>query len=194
MDDRTKRWDERYRRGEETYDYVPSPPLPSTVASEPPGLALDLACGAGRHALYLAESGWRVVAVDASAEGIALLVREATRRGVAERIEARVVDLTESAEVLAPDAFDLVCDFYYLERPLFERVRHAVRPGGLLAAAIHVEAPDAPHRFLLRPGELEALATGWGWEILHAREGGSREEGHRHSTAELVARKPRGAR
>lgn len=190
VDDRKKRWDDRYRRGEETYDWVPSPPLPSAIASEPPGVALDLACGAGRHALYLAERGWRVVAVDASVEGIALLAREAARRDVAARIDARVVDLTEPREVLAPGGFDLVCDFYYLERPLFDRIRDAVRPGGLFVAAIHVEAPDAPHSFLLRPGELEALATGWGWEILHAREGGSLEEGHRHSTAELVARRP----
>jgi tellurite methyltransferase len=191
MDERTARWDERYRRGEETYDYAPSPPLPNAIASEPPGIALDLACGAGRHAIHLAERGWHVVAVDASAEGIAMLAREAAKRGVAERIDARVADLTAATDALAPDGYDLVCDFYFLERALFERIRSAVRPGGLFAAAIHVESPDAPHSFLLRPGELEALVNGWGWEILHAREGGSGEEGHRHATAELVARRPR---
>ena len=76
----------------------------------------------------------------------------------------------------------------------FAQIRRAVRPGGLFVAAIHVEdaaGSEAPHSFLLAPGELRALVGGWGWEVVHAREGASSETGHRHATAEIVARRPR---
>ena len=59
-------WDERFLRGDELHGYVPSPPLPQAVASIAPGRALDLACGAGRHAIFLAERGWTVHAIDGS--------------------------------------------------------------------------------------------------------------------------------
>ena len=95
---------------------------------------------------------------------------------------------------LAPGlALDLVCDFYFLHRPLFEPIRRAVRPGGLLVAGIHVAdaaGRAAPHAFLLAPGELRALVESWGWDVLHGREGSSTESGHHHATAEIVARRP----
>jgi hypothetical protein len=69
-------------------------------------------------------------------------------------------------------------------------MRRAVRPGGLYVAAIHVEDDAPPHSFLLKAGELRAIVEGWGFEILHAREGPSSETGHRHATAEIVARRP----
>jgi len=158
-----------------------------------PGLALDVACGAGRHALWLADAGWRVVAVDFAQAGLALLRAEAERRGTAARIQVVEADL-EAVGAYVPEhaRYDLVCDFYFLHRPLLGALGDAVRPGGRLAFAIHLEDPAAaaPHRFLLAPGELERIVRGWGWDVLHAREGPSGEGGHQHATAELVARKP----
>ena len=189
--DRIRRWDERFARGEELHGYAPSPPLPAAVEGAPPGLALDLACGAGRHALFLAEKGWRVQALDGSREGLARLSREARARGVEQRIEARAADLEAPEFALEPSSFDLICDFYFLHRPLFEQIHRALRPGGRFVAAIHVRtAPDEAGRFLLQPGELRGLAESWGWEILHAREGAAAESDHRHGTAELIARRP----
>lgn len=196
MNERLEKWNRRYAAREETYDFAPSPPLPAALAYARPGRALDFAAGAGRHALYLAEHGWRVVAVDGAARGIELLRAEAARRGVADRIETRVADLTaEPPEfVIEPQAYDLVCDFYYLDRSAFPALRGAVCSGGLFVAAIHVLAPGTTPTmnpmFLLAPGELRELVSGWSFEVLHAHEGPPCEDGHHHGTAEVIARRP----
>ncbi len=191
VDDRIRRWDERYARGEELHAFAPSPPLAEAVEGVAPGLALDLACGAGRHALFLAGRGWKVQALDGSRAGLDRLAEEALRRGTA-GIEARAVDLEADGFTLPLAAFDLVCDFYFLHRPLFAQIHRAVKPGGRFAAAIHVRTqPDEKNRFLLEPGELRNLVLSWDWKILHYREGVGSETGHHHhGTAELIALRP----
>lgn len=195
--DRIAKWDARYARHEETHGFAPSPLLAQAIEGVAPGLALDVACGAGRHAVALAERGWRVVAVDGSCAGVDLLRTEARRRGVADRIDARVADL--SGNPTSPRGFaieraryDLVACFFFLDRSLFPEMRAGVRPGGLFVAAIHVNVPGdaAPHRFLLDRGELRRIVEPWRWEILHAREGVPPDSGHTHPAAEIVARQP----
>jgi tellurite methyltransferase len=194
MNERIAKWNERYAAGEGLHEMRPSSPLEAAVEGVEPGLALDVACGAGRHALFLAERGWRVVAVDGSARGVERMMDEAARRGVAARIDARVADLESRPRGFSvePGAYDLVCDFYFLDRSLFDELREGVRPGGLFVAAIHMADPEtgAGHGYLLEPGELEATVRGWDWEVLHAAEGASKEGGHHHATAEIVARRP----
>jgi SAM-dependent methyltransferase len=190
MNDQILRWDEKFARGEELHGYEPSPPLPAAVANVPPGLALDIASGAGRHAIWLAERGWRVDAIDGSRTGSERMMAEATHRGVADRIAARIADLEAPEFTVPANAYDLVCDFYFLHRPLFEQIRRAVRPGALFVAALHVKGAE-PGRFVLDPGELRALVESWGWDVLASREGPSPESGHhRHATAQIVARRP----
>ena len=168
-------WDERFLRGDELHGGLPSPPLPQAVAGLTPGTALDLACGAGRHALYLAGLGWKVHAIDSSRIGIQRMLDEAHRRKVS--IEAEVADLEAPGFRLDRD-YDLICDFYFLHRPLFDQIRSHCR---LFVAAIHL----GDGRFLLKPGELKDLFSGW--KILHYCEGDSPESAHRHPTAELIA-------
>jgi tellurite methyltransferase len=191
MSDRIDMWNERYAAGEGLHEMLPSPPLEAAIEGVRPGLALDVACGAGRHALFLAERGWHVVAVDGSSVGVERMMAEAERRGVADRIDARVADLESSPRGFAvePGAYDLVCDFYFLDRALLDELRAGVRPGGLFVAAIHVEDPDtqADHGYLLAPGELEETVRGWGFTVVASREGATREEGHHRATAEIVA-------
>jgi SAM-dependent methyltransferase len=191
MSEQIRKWDEKFARGEELHGYEPSPPLAAAVANITPGLALDVASGAGRHAIWLAERGWRVHAIDGSRTGIERMLAEAARRGIAERIEARIADLEAPDFALPRDSYDLLCDFYFLHRPLFEQIRGAVRAGGLFVAALHVKGGAEPGRFVLDPGELRALVESWGWDVLVSREGESPESGHRHPTAEIVARAPR---
>lgn len=193
MNERLKRWEERFARGEEVHGLAPSRPLPAAIEGVAPGLALDLASGAGRHALFLAERGWRVHAFDGARAGVERMMLEAARRNVASRIDARICDLESAGFTLDPDGYDLVCDFYFLHRPLFEQIRGAVRPGGLFVAAIHLADPAGgakPHAFLLAPGELRLRVASWGWDISYDREGESSESDHRHPTAEIVARRP----
>ena len=136
----------------------PSPLLAEVADLVPPGRALDLACGAGRNAIFLASLGWDVVAVDSSREAVRLVRERSAAAGL--RIDARVADLEAGAFAIEPAGYDLICDFFYLQRDLFPKIREGVRPGGLVAAEIHLRN-EQPHRFVLDPGELRRAFEGW---------------------------------
>ncbi len=161
----------------------------------PAGRALDLACGAGRHAVWLAARGWQVDAVDGSEAAIRLLEENAARAGCRERVAGHVADLEADPPEFAvpPAAYDLIVDCYFLHRPLFTAIREGVRPGGLFIAALHLPAPggDGGHRFVLRPGELEAMVRAWRWDVRHSAERpASPGADPGLGVAELVARRP----
>jgi SAM-dependent methyltransferase len=139
----------------------------------PPGRALDIACGTGRNALYLADLGWQVTAVDSSAEAIAALGRHPN-------VDARIVDLQQHLYRIEPATFDLICDFYYLQRDLFPEIREGVRPGGIFTGAIHLTG-----RFALNSGELRQEFAGW--KILYYSE--TPEPGRTRSSASIIARR-----
>lgn len=181
-------WDERYRRGE--YPTAPLPVVVKAASIFAPGRALDLACGAGRHALYLAERGWQVTAVDASRVGIDVLQRRAGERNLT--VDAHIADLERGEFVIEPAAYDLLCVCCYLQRELFPAIRAGVRAGGAVAAAISLvdDSPDVKPMnpaFLLRPGELRAEFAGW--KILHDFEGKRAGQEQRRALAELIARR-----
>lgn len=133
-------WNERYRNREQL-DNAPAQLLVETAASLTPGRALDLACGAGRNASWLAGRGWEVVALDGAEEAIKL---------VPEGIDARVLDL-ERGEPLPfeNESFDLVLILFYLHRPLFAEAKRVLRRGGTIIASALMRG-----RFGVVPGEL----------------------------------------
>ena len=93
------------------------------------GLALDLACGRGRHALLLAQAGLNVRAIDRDPGAIAQLHSEADRLGLP--IETDVVDLeTDPPPSLGESLYDMIVVINYLHRPLMPMIRAAVKPGG----------------------------------------------------------------
>jgi tellurite methyltransferase len=162
--------------------YMESPPdslLVELVDALPAGSALDLACGTGRNAVYLAGSGWQVTAVDASPVAIARL------RQVLPQVDARVADLEQGEFVIEPQSFDLICDFYYLQRNLFPAIREGVRPGGTFAGAIHLREPGRNPAFSLSAGELRNQFTGW--KILYYSE--AAEPGRDKRAARIIARR-----
>jgi SAM-dependent methyltransferase len=164
-------WDERYKKGEHS-SLAPHPLLIRFAENAAPGSALDLACGAGRHALFLAERGWRVTAVDASPVAIQIMLDHARERGLT--ISAHAADLERGGFVIEPEHYDLICDFYYLQRDLFSAIRAGVKTGGAFVAAIHLASEDPAKdagrnpSFLLKAGELRSYFEGW--RILHYHE------------------------
>ena len=180
-------WDERYAAGK----YSAAEPhklLISLVESLPPGSALDLACGTGRHAVFLAEKGWRVTAIDYSRVGVEIARERAAAKGVP--VDFRLADLEAGEFEIAPGAYDLICDFYYLQRDLFEAMKKGLKPGGVIVATIHIHGEgEKPGSFTLREGELREFFEGF--EILHYHEtpATDRDAGEHHRrTAEIIAK------
>jgi SAM-dependent methyltransferase len=147
-------WEARHGASQSS-ERAPSAFLVEQVASLPPGRALDIACGAGRHALFLARRGWAVDAIDFARTGLQGVVAT-TRR---EQLPIHVVQADLEAFPLPVGRYDLLVNVRYLQRTLFEAMRAAVRPGGVVLFETflrdqeqlgHPRNPD----FLLNPGEL----------------------------------------
>ncbi len=186
-------WDERYRSGEraaEDMDAAPAPLLVETAKKLAPGKALDLACGTGRNALWLAERGWNVTAADGSPVAMDILRSRVCERGV--MVNMRVANLEKFEYQIEPSSWNLVAICYYLQRDLFEPAKRGVVPGGIVISIAHITEPgEEPTGHRLRPGELERYFQGW--EILHSREGRPNDAAHQRSVAEIVARRPIGS-
>jgi SAM-dependent methyltransferase len=179
-------WENMYRSGERGAEDAPTRLLVETAAKLKPGVAIDLACGTGRNALFLAEQRWTVTAVDASQTAIQILQQRAAERGL--DIAIRVADLTSPAFVLPHDAFDLVVIAYYLQRDLFTQLKPALRKDGIVLAIVHTpNEGEQPSYKRAAPGELRSIFAGW--EILHSYEGPSRDPAHRRPVAEIVAQR-----
>jgi len=174
-------WEERFAPGARL-NFTPSPLLVEAAELLAPGRALDLACGAGRNAIYLASLGWSVLAVDSSPAALGILRERAAAGGL--RIDARQADLEGGEFAIEPASFDLICDFLYLQRNLFPQIREGLRPGGLFAAEILVRDAQ-PHRFALEPGELREEFAGW--KILYYSE--AARAGQKRPSARILARR-----
>ena len=138
----------------------------------PSGRALDVACGRGRNAVWLAQRGFDTTAVDRDPAAVDAV---ATRARAGELpLTALVMDLEAAGVWLGVELYDAVVVAHYLHRPLFPALLAALRPGGVLVYETFTVAQAARGRptnpaFLLEPGELARLVSPL--EILAAREG-----------------------
>jgi tellurite methyltransferase len=179
-------WEQRYRSGDHAAQDAPTILVVKVGDKLAPGTAIDLACGTGRNALYLAERGWSVTAVDGSPKAIELVQQRSAERGL--QVHTEVADLTAPNFTLLRDAFDLVLIAYYLQRDLFDKVKAAVRPGGVVLAIAHTPEPgETWNEKRAAPGELHKFFKDW--EVLWEYEGPSRDPAHRRPVAEIVARR-----
>lgn len=132
----------------------------------PVGNGLDIACGAGRDMIYLAQQGWEMTGVDRSADSlqrVALLAQQAGVNVQTLQRDLEPADHSDPLSDLAQDSFDLITVGRYLHRPLFTVIKRLLRPGGVLlyqtfmlgCEQTAVGRPRNPN-FLLRPGELAA--------------------------------------
>lgn len=166
-------WDERYGSSDQLFSGNPNGVVVTEVAGLPPGQALDVGCGEGGDAIWLARRGWRVTAVDISQ--VALQRAAVAGADVAERIAWTRADLA----VTPPPAgsFDLVSLQYFPlphqpDHAAVRRLLAAVAPGGTLLVAGHdlADLPPAhasefdPAGFY-QPAEIADL-LGAGWTVL----------------------------
>jgi len=183
-------WDERYRQGD------PLGREPSTLLVQychllpKTGKALDVAMGMGRNAFYLASLGFQVTGIDISSVAVERCHEEAQRRGLS--VEALLADL-ESYD-LPEEEYDLVVNFYYLDRGLAPRLVAALKPGGVLVFETFTLGqralgwgPQSP-QFLLQPGELRGMFPSL--KVLLYREGTFASARGKKAIASLIGRKP----
>lgn len=186
------KWDARYRDGAYRDRTHPTALLADWLLRCPRGRALDVACGAGRNALYLAANGFAVTAVDISAVALERAQHAAAGRGL--DVEWLLADLDENPERSLPTGpFDVIVWVRYVHRALMPHLIRRLGSGGVLVSEQHL-ATDAAvagptgSRFRLAPGELERSAQGL--EVLHSFEGLAVDpDGRTVALAQLVAAK-----
>ncbi len=186
MHEDRERWNRRYAAG----DHAGQAPsslllglsdwLPST------GRALDVAGGAGRHAVWLARRGLDVTLVDIAERGLEL----ARDQAVAAGIELTTICQDVQEQPLPPGPWDLILVVHFLHRPLFAQFAGQLAPGGTLIVLQPTRSNLARHArppagFLLEDGELPGLVSP-SLTIMHMREGWLEEGRH---DALLVARR-----
>jgi 2-polyprenyl-3-methyl-5-hydroxy-6-metoxy-1,4-benzoquinol methylase len=125
------------------------------------GEALDLACGLGGNALYLAQHGFSVTAWDISPVAIEALSKKALDLGL--KIAAQALDVETQA--FPQEAFDVVVVSRFLSRPLAQVIRNSLKPGGLLFYQTYIKDKLSPYGpsnpdYLLSENELIQLFKG----------------------------------
>jgi len=133
-------WDARYDQAELLWGIEPNIFVADEMSALQPGRALDVACGEGRNAIWLANHGWHVVGVDFSAEGLKRAQQLALRSGVANRVDFRLVDVVIDAP--PAESFDAVIVAYLqleqgARRAALRNVAAALAPGGTMLVVGH---------------------------------------------------------
>lgn len=183
-------WDKKY--SERSHGSLEPDPFLVTaydefLASQPPGITLDVAGGVGCHAIWLAQRGWRAKLLDISEIGIRQAEENAKQTGTAGSISTEICDLNTMQD-LGREQYDLVVVFFFLQRELFPALAAAIKPGGFLVYKTYTTeqkhfagGPSHP-MFLLEPNEL--LHAFSSLRVLHYH-----ETVQQKGVAELVARK-----
>jgi tellurite methyltransferase len=197
--DRDK-WNDRYRAG--AYAERPHPAalverwvpdlfdrrLERSVAAAP--RALDLACGAGRNAIWLAERGFVVDAVDVAEAGLELARRRAAERGVT--VGWHCLDLDEGLPVEL-DGYDLILAMRFLDRQVFPQLPQRLRPGGWLLCEVHLKTDVAvigPRGEAFRAAQGELITLFPGLDVVSCEEGLFEDpDGRMAALARLVGRR-----
>jgi SAM-dependent methyltransferase len=167
-------WDEHYETIDPAWGTRPNAVLVDALGAMnlTPGRAVDLGCGHGGDALWLASLGWHVTAVDAAAVALARVVQSAADAGLSDRVTVEQHDLRES---MPAGRFDLVTSSYlhgpaeFPRAEVLHRGAQLVAPGGLFVVIEHASvAPwfwDQHHVFPTAAESLASFDLGEGWTV-----------------------------
>ncbi|MEU3183648.1 methyltransferase domain-containing protein [Streptomyces sp. NPDC006923] len=158
-------WDARYSESERIWSGEPNTVLVREITGLEPGRALDLGCGEGGDAIWLAQRGWRVTATDISGVALERAARHAAEAGVGDLVDWQRHDLGAS---FPAGVFDLV-SAHFLHSPgdmprekILRTAASAVAPGGVLLVVGHSGFPAwerHPHPEVHFPTPDEVLAS-----------------------------------
>ena len=154
-----RKWDERYRTGSYAEREHPTRLLEDWQPNLPRGRALDVACGTGRNALFLAASGYEVDAVDISAIGLERAERSAAQRGLRVNWIEADLDAEDATWLPAQRRYDLIVKVRYVSMDLMPVLLGRLDDGGYLLCEQHlvtnrdVVGPTNP-AFRFEPNEL----------------------------------------
>jgi tellurite methyltransferase len=186
-----KRWDQRFKEKKFAFGKKAHPFLRRYIALLPKGKALDLAAGEGRNAIFLAQQGFEVDAVDISEIALTKTQELAGKREV--RVHTILADL--DTYQIKRGEYDLITNFYFLNRNIIPRIKRGLKKGGVVIfetyllehRRLHTGGPKNP-KYFLKANELLQLFKGS--RILVYREGIFEEGGKRKAIASLIAQKP----
>lgn len=187
-------WDERFRTGAYPSEPAPSPVLEAYAGEGANHRALDIACGTGRNAVFLAQQGYDVDALDQSAEGLRITRQRAETQGVGERINLIQIDADQFAYPTA--RYDLVTISFFQTLDRLSDITAALRPGGLLFYQHHLrsdppaQAGPSNEQYRFRSNEL--LRACLDLTVLYYEESTEQSNGKLSATVELLARNSHG--
>jgi SAM-dependent methyltransferase len=186
-----EKWDARYREGQYASRRHPTALLERLIDDLRRGAALDVACGAGRNALYLAGQGFAVDAVDISAAGLERLGADADADGLA--VRALEADLENGIPAGLPlaDRYELIVMVRYVNLPLVAALIEKLADGGIFLSEQHLTTDRdvvGPRNEAYRLAPNALLEAARGLRIHFYREGLVTDpDGRRAALAQVVA-------
>lgn len=180
------RWDERYRNRKKYACEAPRPLLYEAIPFLPKsGRVLDIAMGLGANGAFMLQLGYDVVGVDISF----IALQEAKRRHPA--LLSICADLENFS--FPASTFDIILNFYYLQRSLWDNIRSWLKPGGILIIETLMKdmqqlKPEIDERFLLSPQELCHSFSDF-IPLLYREGWTSTETSHPRAVASFIGRK-----
>ena len=172
---------------------APTPWLVANFHFLPKGLALDIAMGNGRNAIYLATRGFDVDGVDVDPDVVAQA--RATARRFHAPIRAIIGNVEDGTHIIPMEAYDVIVVFNFLHRPLFRDIKDGLKPGGVVVFQTYLEeqikfgTPRNPAH-LLKAGELAQVFSDFEILRLSERVDSAVPGGPPCALAGIVARKP----
>ena len=188
QDDRDK-WNKRYAEDSDR-KVIPATLLENWIEYVPRGKALDIACGSGCNALFMARAGFDVDAVDISSEGLKKASASAQEQGL--HINWIEHDLEQPCS-FATD-YQLIVIMWYVNLPLISRLCDCLTPGGYLICEEHlltgidVAGPRNPE-FRVAPGQLRKVVSTLN-VLLDEESIEANDDGEEIASVRVVARKP----